>query len=339
MPQSSILPRDQESEVSVQEIFLSVQGHLALVEQRIEDCLRSDAEILTRIASYLLELGGKRVRPVLTLLASRCFQLKSPSQEVIDVAAGIELIHMATLLHDDIIDESQIRRRQVSAYKEFGLTPSLLTGDFLLVKAFGLCARLDRFVVEATERACVELTEGEVLEGKLSAERSVSLEEYCTIVEKKTASLFALACCVGSHLAGAEKKHVEHLTEFGRLAGLAFQMVDDVLDVVADEDLLGKPAGADLRQKTPSLVNILWLDSGDNKAVEFFSKPEITELQAKSALKFLSLSEFVSQAREIASEYADRACQALDLIPDEMTDPQVRTQLRGLLTYTLERCY
>lgn len=283
-----------------------------------------------------MKQGGKRIRPVFTLLVSRLFGMEKPSPEVIDVAAGIELIHMATLLHDDIIDEAPLRRHQPSAYRQFGLAPSLLAGDFLLVRAFGLCARLDDFVVEETERACIELTEGEVLETKLSISSPKTIEDYVTIVGKKTASLFLLSAKLGAHLAGAERSAVQQMANFGYYAGIAFQVIDDILDITAEEDLLGKPAGTDLRQKTPSLLNILWLQSEDPHARAFFEKEAPTLEESKLAATQLKNSPLIHYAQTFALNYANKANAELTQIQGELNGA-AKNQLFALVEYTLER--
>ncbi len=322
---------------SVSNLFTDSSSGLKLVEQRIKDSLVSDAKQLTEISNYLLDLGGKRIRPILALSTARLFGMTTPNQELIDAAAGIELIHMATLLHDDIIDDSSIRRHKVSPFKKYGLAPSLLAGDFLLARAFGLCSHLDVFIIEHTEQACVELTEGELLEGTLDPQNGKSFTDYLTVIEKKTASLFLLASAVGSHVSGANPDSVLRLTNFGKLSGIAFQMVDDVLDVVADEDLLGKPTGTDLRQRTPSLVNCLWLDSQDPVAVEFFNKQMPSAEEALNAAKYLRNSETISKAREIASKYTALAKKELEEIEDDKLVSSVRYDLFSLLDFTLSR--
>ena len=326
-----------QSSSLVSSLFADSSLGLAQVEQRIKQTLKSDATQLTEISEYLLGLGGKRIRPIFALSSASLFGMIEPSQQLVDASSGIELIHMATLLHDDIIDDSPIRRHQISPFKKYGLAPSLLTGDFLLARAFGLCSKLDRFIIEHTEQACVELTEGELLEGTLDPTTGKSFEDYLTVIEKKTASLFLLASAVGAHVAGAEQDSVNRLTKFGRLAGVAFQMVDDILDVVADEDLLGKPTGTDLRQKTPSLVNCLWLDSKDPVGLEFFENPLPTSEQALVAAKYLRNSTIVSKARKIATDYSNLAKQQLQDIDDKKLNPVVRDNLITLLDYTLLR--
>jgi geranylgeranyl pyrophosphate synthase len=324
--------------LSVKAAFLAGAPALRAVEDRIRLSLKSESSELTNISTYLLDLGGKRMRPLLTILVGQLFGMKIPSNELIDAAAGIELIHMATLLHDDIIDQSPLRRSKPSAYNQYGLPSTLLSGDFLLVRAFGICAHLDNFVIEETEKACVSLTEGEIIEGFIEADNIRPLDEYVRVVEKKTASLFTLASVVGSHLAGGKPKDVSKLRVFGANSGIAFQMIDDILDVSADEDLLGKPAGTDLRQRTPSLVNILWQELDPVKANEFFSKPSQTEEEIKETLKYLMQSKVLEQARIHAKDFAGRATNALLALDETEINTQVRDQLFSLLDYTLERC-
>lgn len=319
--------------------FLEVNSGLTLVEDKIRSRFVSEARILPEIADYLLELGGKRIRPILALLSAKLFGLSEPSAGLIDVAAGIELIHMATLLHDDIIDESPRRRHKESAYSKFGIAPSLLAGDFLWVRAFGLCAHLGELVVRKTEDACIELTEGEILEGSLTEERALSLKDYEQIVSKKTGSLFSLAAVVGSHYGGASDEEREALGRFGRLTGIAFQMIDDVLDVVADEDLLGKPSGTDLKQRTPSLVNVLWLESGDERGRQFFRSPIVpSPAEVHAALSIIRSSPVIEEARAIARRYAEEAEQELASVPSSRIRDDVRRHLLAILSYTLSRC-
>lgn len=330
---------DDAPQLAVHEMFKQFAPLLQSVDQRIHESLRSDASQLTEISQYLHSIGGKRVRPLLTLLSAALFGMESPSREVVDVSAGIELIHMATLLHDDIIDESPTRRRQESAFCRFGLTPSLLAGDFLLVRAFGICAHLDQFIVLATEDACVALTEGELIEGKLTPSRQLTIEQYLEIVDKKTASLFALATLCGSHLAGQPSDVVELMKAFGHAAGKTFQIVDDILDITADEDLLGKPVGTDLRQRTPSIVNLLWLNSGDPIASNFFSGATVTEEQYSRALTRLQGSDIVEKCRLVATQHADEALTLLDQVSNAAAVmPAPMLSLRSLISYTLSRC-
>lgn len=322
----------------VKAAFLNSAEGLSLVENRILSTFQSEAADLSKISHYLLDLGGKRIRPLLAILSSRFFGKYPPAQELIDAASGIELIHMATLLHDDIIDQSPKRRNKESAYSKFGFTSTLLAGDFLWVRAFGLCAHLGEFVINKTEKACVELTEGEILEGNLVADRIPSLEEYLNIISKKTASLFELAVAVGGHFAGADKENLEKMTIFGKNAGMAFQMVDDILDITANEDLLGKPSGTDLKQKTPSLVNVLWLAKDSKNAKGFFAKDPLTKEDIEIAVLQIKNSGVIESAKELACEYALFAKNSLLAIDSSSVDIKTRNELISILEFTLERC-
>ncbi len=324
---------------SIQSAFETGKSWIGLVESRMTHAFRSDAPALTKISGYLLQQGGKRVRPLLVLLSSKLFRVDEPSSDVVDVAAGIELIHMATLLHDDIIDQSLVRRHQPSAFRQFGLNPSLLTGDFLLVRAFGLCAHLDDYVVTKTEEACVALVEGEILEGTLDGTaESLDLKNYINIIDKKTAALFALSAQLGAYLSGAASADVERMRLFGQNAGIAFQMVDDILDIIANEDLLGKPCGTDLKQKTPSLVNVLWLASGETQARTFFDQDTPTPESVIEARQYLLSSAIIQESRKYAQHYAQNALDALNAIDEQKLNPLIRGQLQSLVEYTLTRC-
>jgi len=271
------------------------------------------------------------------LLTARLFGIKTPSEKIITACAAIELVHMATLLHDDIIDKSPTRRGKDSAYKKFGTDASLLAGDFLLVRAFGLSSStLDEKIVAYTEKACVALTEGEQLEGTITGESSRSLQEYFTIISKKTAALFALSCAAGAYLAGAEEKQIKIMEEFGETVGMVFQIIDDILDITSEKLHFGKPIGTDLRQKTPSIVNILWLESGDKRAKHFFNLAEPSENDVDSAIQYLRTSHFVAEAKKIAAEHADKAKAVLGTLSGAI-DESVRQHFIKLIDKTLTR--
>jgi geranylgeranyl pyrophosphate synthase len=309
------------------------------VSNKILSCFASSSPTIFEINNYLFKIGGKRLRPLLILLSARLFGMKTPSDKIITACASIELIHMATLLHDDIIDKSDTRRGHESAYKTFGLSASLLAGDFLLVRAFGLsCHTLDEKLINYTERACLALTEGEELEGVITGDKWKSYDEYLDIIRKKTASLFSLACATGAYFAGAEEEHVKTLERFGLLLGVAFQIIDDILDVVADEKDFGKPLGTDLKQRTPSIINILWLESGDAKARDFFNQEkQHSAKDIKKTVLYLKKSNIVVRAKEIANQFVEQAGTELDKL-DNVIDFNVKKEFLALLDKTLNRC-
>lgn len=324
--------------------FLSVAAQLkglSRVEEVILSKLTSDAPMLEEIPRYLLSLGGKRIRPMLTLLVHELFSSGDPSSDVVDVAAGIELIHMATLLHDDIIDRSALRRHKTSPFFAYGLPGTLLSGDFLLVRAFALCAHLDTYIIEATEQACVELTEGEILETSLQTTPH-TIDSSIQIAQKKTASLFRLSCETGSFLAGRAQDTVKKMAAYGENLGIAFQIVDDILDVKSSEEKLGKKPGTDIRERKPALVNILWLAGGSAQAKRLLidqRDDEVSDSEIEVALAEIQQSDVLERAQEHARRYVQRAQEAFDdaLSGEQQCNADVADALRALSEYALER--
>lgn len=309
-------PNREIKQPSAKERFihaLTLVPELVQVEQVIRASFRSDVTAMREIPEYLLALGGKRIRPLLTLLCAKALGAESITQDLTDVAAGIELIHMATLMHDDIIDESPIRRHRPSPYAKYGTAATLLSGDFLLTRAFGLCAKLDDEVIVATEQACIELVEGEALESVLYKERH-TVSSSLTIAQRKTASLFRLATYCAAHLVDAPEQTTLAMSTFGESLGIAFQIIDDILDVISDEATLGKKPGLDIAERKPSLVNVLWLDSGDTAAQRLLQPPTACEEEqawVERSLVQLRSSSVVEQAKDLAKSHAERASKAL----------------------------
>lgn len=304
---------------------------LAEVESVVASKFASESELFTDISNYLLGLGGKRIRPLLTLLSAQAFGMNPPSQQVIDVAAGIELIHMATLLHDDIIDGSPLRRHMQSPLFKYGMPATLLCGDFLLTRAFSLCARLDNFTVDATEKACIALTEGEIDETPLYQTRH-DLASSISIARKKTASLFALACQCGAHFAGGTDSAISAMHSFGENLGIAFQILDDILDVTSTAEQFGKQAGIDIRERKPSVVNVLWLEHSSE--AELLLSPPNADENLSELLVAVNRSAAVSEARAVAAKFANQAAAALE---QARASSQISSQVEfGLLLSLIE---
>lgn len=295
--------------------FAELAGNLtglSEVENLVAAKLDSEAALLTEIGHYLLSMGGKRIRPILCLLVARVLGVRSPPSQLIEVAAGIELIHMATLLHDDIIDKSPLRRHRESPFKKFGAESTLLCGDFLLTRAFSLCAHLDEFVINATERACIDLTEGEILETPLFQSKH-TVDTSLTIARKKTASLFRLAALTAAHIAGLPEELVRRMGDFAENLGVAFQILDDILDVTADERTLGKQSGIDLHERKPSLVNVLWQQEEGELSRRLSAPPAADDSQwVQAALAELRGSRAIEKAQRYALNHAEAARAALD---------------------------
>lgn len=292
-----------------------VADQLRLVEQRLVDCTRSKECEITEIASHLIQGGGKRIRPVITLLTFNAFHGEREA-DAVDIATAMELIHAATLLHDDIIDGAEFRRGKESAYKRYGLTRTLVTGDFLFIKAFEFAGKFDETVVQWTADACTSLTEGEVLQGSFNRSHAVTAQDYIQIVERKTASLFQTGARLGAYIAGASSELVEVAASFGLNLGIAFQMMDDVLDVVGRRDLLGKSTGMDLRDGNPSLPIVLSLLDGHQTVARVFQSQTPTENDIQRALDAMGNGTVIERARSFSRKYAIKASEEIDKLPD-----------------------
>jgi octaprenyl-diphosphate synthase len=238
-----------------------VLDDLACVEARLGEELTAREPRLTEIATHLVGAGGKRIRPMVVLLVAHAV---APGplprrDDVIEAAVALELIHSATLLHDDIIDGGETRRGKPSALAVYGLGDTLVAGDFLFCRAFALCARFEAEVIRWAAEACVALTEGEILQARFRRDPAVTPADYLEIIDRKTASLFATGARTAARLAGGAPALVQAMRTCGVHVGRAFQMQDDLLDVESTTARTGKPRGLDLRDGNPSLPIVLAL--------------------------------------------------------------------------------
>jgi octaprenyl-diphosphate synthase len=312
--------------------FSCVTDELQLVEENLLRAIRSREQTLTDIAAHLICGGGKRVRPVVTLLAFLAFGGKR-TQDIVDIATALELIHTATLLHDDIIDRAETRRGKESAYKKFGLKNTLVAGDFLFIKAFEFAGKFDETVVEWTADACALLTEGETLQGYFNRNRDVTLDDYLEIVRRKTASLFETGAKLGAYLAGANSAAVEDTQRYGLNLGIAFQIVDDILDIVGHVELLGKPTGMDLRDGNPSLPIILALNAEQAAVCEAFQSAQPNEASIGAALNTIKSGAIIQQAKSISRGFAEEALKSIRKFPPS----RYRNVLKTLVHLIIDR--
>lgn len=312
--------------------FSYVTHELRLVEENLGRAIRSREQALTDISGHLIYGGGKRVRPMVTLLAYLAFGGKR-AQDIVDIATAIELIHTATLLHDDILDGAETRRGKESAYKKFGLKSTLVAGDFLFIKAFEFAGKFEEVVVQWTADACTLLTEGEMLQGFFNRNRTVTLDDYVEIVKRKTASLFQTGAKVGAYLAGAGSSLVEETERYGLNMGIAFQMVDDILDIVGQVELLGKPTGMDLRDGNPSLPIILGLQNQQRAVCQAFEKARPTQAQITAALEAIKSGPAIPQAKSLAKHYAEEALKSIKKLPPS----RYRNGLKTLVQIIIDR--
>ena len=296
------------------DLDFGVAKELSLVEHRIQDAIRSREPILTDIARYVIEAGGKRIRPMVTVLANKAVGGRS-LERTVQIAAALELIHSATLLHDDINDDGRLRRGREAAYKKFGLHNALVTGDFLFVKAYAISGTFDAEIVDLTASVCTSLAEAEISQKRHAGDVSVTRDQYLDIARRKTAMPFGAGAKIGALLGGGTSEEVEALATYGLNLGIAFQIVDDILDVVGDPAVLGKPVGTDLREGNMTLLVLHALNDGsDRRALltEILRRRRKTEALIGQGLALIRDSGAVERARVDAEHYGFRARDALD---------------------------
>lgn len=289
-----------------------IAADLAKVELKMEQLLACREPLLSEVALHLIQGGGKRVRPAVALLVFKACGGRDVT-DMIDVAIALELIHSATLLHDDIIDGGETRRGRPSAFQRYGLANTLVTGDFLFSKAFELCGRFEERIVRWAADACVSLTEGEVMQGRFRRNPATTLDDYLEIIARKTASLFSQGARVAAHLAGMDAHGTEAMGLCGFNIGMAFQIIDDILDVEGDART-GKPVGIDLRDGNPSLPLVLAVGQ-DDEVRRVFVATNATDSEIDDALGRVRRLDVLSSVRRLAEDYTERARDTLDGLP------------------------
>ena len=313
-----------------------VLDELALVEKKIRESVVSEEPLLTDIATYVIAAGGKRIRPTVTLLSFRALGGKDP-QQAVNLAAALELIHSAPLIHDDINDGGEMRRGRPAAYKKFGLQNALVTGDFLFVKAFGIGGQFDGDIVELTANACAALAEGEVRQKRHAFDTSVTKDEYVDIIRRKTALPIMAGAKIAGLLAGARLEDVDAVGDYGLYLGIAFQIVDDILDVIGDGARLGTPAGTDLKEGNVTLPAIYALNDGlavdKVELARILRAPRKASADLDHALTVLRSSGAVEKAWADARAYGDSAKQAVARLPPS----EAKVNMLRLVDFVLTR--
>jgi geranylgeranyl pyrophosphate synthase len=280
-----------------------VEADLAAVEVKLSRLLDSKEPIIAEICHYLVDAGGKRLRPTFIMLVYHaCGGSDARVDEPIDAAIALELIHSATLLHDDIIDRGMLRRGKPSAFARYGFGPSLIAGDYLFCRAFEVCGRFEEHLVHTAAQACVQLTEGEVMESRFRHSAAATLADYIRVIDRKTASLFHAGGKVAADLAGVSKRTINSMAKLGTSMGLAFQMVDDLLDILGPEEKIGKPVGSDLRAGIPSLPIVLGVERSAELRALFQKGSMMDGAVLDRALDLLRDPEIIAASRRLAAE-------------------------------------
>jgi len=303
--------------MTIEKIRELVTADFVAVDKVIKERLHSQVALVDQVATYIIHAGGKRLRPLMLLLAARACGYQGKRH--VEGAAIIEFIHTATLLHDDVVDGSSLRRGRETANEVFGNATSVLVGDFLYSRAFQMMVTLDRMPIMAIlGEATNAIAEGEVLQLMTARDPDTTEERYLEVIHRKTARLFEAAGQIGAVIADASPEVVSALAQYGNHIGTAFQLIDDALDYQADESSLGKHLGDDLAEGKPTLPLIHALQRGNDEqkamirhAIQFGGLDRLAEITGAVA----TLGGLAYTARRAQSE-ADQALAALAPLPD-----------------------
>jgi octaprenyl-diphosphate synthase len=282
---------------------------LDLVEDALRRTLASNVSLLSEAAEQLILSGGKRLRPRVVLLAYKAAGGRDVSQAV-PMAAVVELVHTASLIHDDINDQSNMRRGQETINAQWGDSLALIAGDFVFVRMLSLIAAFDTRILQVLADACLDIVEGETLQVLSLGDTGMAEKLYLEIVSKKTAALFSACAEMGGILAAATEQQVDALRDYGLNLGIAFQIRDDTLDLVGERDDLGKPVISDLKQGRMSLATLFALKRS-KRAREMLISKDTTQV-----IELLRHTGALEYAMQRAKEYSDRAKVALSVLPE-----------------------
>src|SRR5918912_1605035 len=319
------LALDEEARISARRIFSLIANELQQVEIEFERQARSNVQVIAYLGDYLRASGGKRVRPALTILSNYAVGGNASNYNSIRMAAVMEFLHTATLVHDDVIDNAETRRNRPSVNSRFGNQAAVLMGDWLYMSAFETSlAERSLPILDILTAATRKMTEGELLQLTLIGSTDITEEEYLDILQRKTAYLFSACCEIGAIMGGADTAQQEALREYGMNLGTAFQLIDDLLDFTASDEILGKPAGVDLLEGKSTLPLIYLLES-EPEAAQMLEQVMIERgyehVTRASLLEKVELAGALERARLRASHYAEAARDALSaLLPSKYCD-------------------
>jgi len=318
----------------MQSIQTLIQSNFEQVDQVINEQLSSDVPLVEQISEYIVQSGGKRIRPVLVLLS--CGVLSNLNEQSARLAAAIEFLHTATLLHDDVVDTSDMRRGKSTANHKWGNAPSVLVGDFLYARSFELLVSLRNMdVMECLSQATRVIAEGEVMQLTNIGNVNLKQAQYYEIIYAKTAKLFEASCVSAAMLNNASNEQVEAFVEYGKQLGLAFQLVDDVLDYCGDATVMGKNVGDDLAEGKATLPLIYCLENAKEDEKKLIKRAIINEgledlEEIMSIIKNTGAIQYSIAQAKLAGEKAQKALSVFD-------DNEYKTALLRLIDVAIDR--
>jgi octaprenyl-diphosphate synthase len=328
---------DEEARVTARRIFSLISNELMQVELEFERQARSNVQVVDYLGEYLRASGGKRVRPALTILSNYAVGGDGSRYNAIRMATVMEFLHTATLVHDDVIDKADTRRKRPTVNALYGNETAVLMGDWLYMSAFETSlAERSLSILDILTSVTRKMTEGELLQLTLLGQPDVSEAQYFDVLKRKTAYLFSASCEIGAILGGASDKQQTALRDYGLNLGTAFQLIDDLLDFTSSQDALGKATGADLLGGKVTLP-LIYLRDAEPASLEMvqtiLNERKYASVGAQELQNALDRSGALEKARVRADEYAETARLALENLPDS----EYCDSLRSLPAYILNR--
>lgn len=299
------------------DLFNQVTDELAIVEERLISSIKSDLPLLDQASTHLVKAGGKRLRPAFALLSAKMFT--ESLDEVIPLAVALELIHMATLVHDDVIDNSSLRRGRETVKSGWGNRVSIYAGNYVFARSLSLVSLYQRSdILEVLAEASMRICEGEINQMMSCYDVNQGLKDYLRRIERKTALLISVSCQLGAMLLNVEEYKTRALKNYGYYLGMAFQITDDILDFVADEEILGKPVGSDIKQGVITLPAIyaIKFDPRGDQLRNWLASPEECVNRSEDIIQIVNDSEGIDYAYQVSCRYLEKARQELRFLPD-----------------------
>ena len=305
-------------------MFDVIEEDIKALNEGLVEAVSSSVDLVTEVGNHLVTAGGKRIRPALCLLAAH----GGPAydrQHVLPLAEALELIHTASLVHDDVIDDADTRRGLITANAKWDNQIAILSGDYIFARAFGLIAegQYGSHVSQRLAELVCNLSVGEIIQDHTVYQAVRDLDNYYDRIQKKTADFLEICCELGAYVSGMEEQDVKKLAEYGHCIGMAFQITDDLLDILQTSEQIGKPAGNDIRQGIVTLPVIRALSvSEDAEELErIVTDPDMTAEMVSRALAIVKATDGIEMAQDKADEYLDRARAVLpDSLPKEIRE-------------------
>lgn len=302
----------------------SLRERVEKINRRLIESVACDQEDLQKMSEYVIEAGGKRLRPILTLL-SYSIASDKPYEEILDLAVATELVHTASLIHDDIIDNSDMRRGRETLGSKYGIYNAIVVGDYLFTKAYELASRYGPEVSRIMAQGAMKMAEGQILEYDNLGNLGMSEKTYLDIISRKTADLFSVCARGAAEAAGADKKTADDLGQFALSLGMAFQITDDILDIIGNEETLGKPIFVDIAHSAITLPVIHALSRNDSISESIRSiltdKGHLKDQREKLKNLFLE-SGSIEYSLQMAKDYV---MQSIDSLKDTGKSPDLDT--------------